>query len=83
MKLYLSDFYYKLLWEEDSQQVTIVCMQDFDESDYDSQLFVKDKSGDICKFSEENEARTWMSKNIKREFIDPQCRTIPDDIYMD
>lgn len=53
-------------------KLTIVCMQDFDEIDYDQKRFLKDKEGYVLKFDDEEKAIEWLLKNIKEEFIDPE-----------
>ena len=53
-------------------KLTIVCMQDFDEIDYDQKRFLKDKEGYVLKFDDKEKAIEWLLKNIKEEFIDPE-----------
>ena len=68
------DCYYKIyLASRLEPKLTIVCMQWFDEDNYYSERFLKDRvSGDILKFDSEEEAKRWLNINIKPEKIDPE-----------
>lgn len=65
-------------------KLTIVCMQWFDEKDYESERFLKDKDGSLLKFYYEKEAIKWLLKNIKGELISDEYlkqRIITDEEY--
>jgi hypothetical protein len=64
-------------------KLTVVCMQWFDESDYESERFFRDKDGRVLKFYDENEAINWLLENIKEELIDSEYlqNTIKDEYY--
>lgn len=47
-----SEVYYRLLYKEDTNKIIVVCMQDFDEIDYDQSKFITDK-----KYESEVEAQ--------------------------
>jgi hypothetical protein len=47
--------YYKL-YKQDNGKLIIVCLQDFDERDYDKRRFLKSKDGETLKFNTEEEA---------------------------
>ena len=69
-----SPVYYKIIKKFGSNAVTIACLQDFDEIDYDQDDFFKDsKSRCICFYSEEN-AIQYMNEKFKYEFIDERYR---------
>jgi len=52
--------------------VTVVCMQWFDEPDYDSDMFVKNKDGEPYYFTDENEAIEKLNVWYKKKDIDPE-----------
>jgi hypothetical protein len=65
--------YYKIYKSELlGGRLTVICMQDFDENDYEQNRFFKDKEGNILMFHEESEAIQWLLENIKEELIDPE-----------
>lgn len=55
-----------------NNKLTVVCMQWFDEYDYEIERFFKSKNGEILKFYDESEAIKWLLENIKEELIDPK-----------
>ncbi|MGD1416490.1 hypothetical protein [Bacillus stercoris] len=68
----MSDVYYKIyLFNE---MLTVVCMQWFDEVDYDQDKFFTDEYGYALEFETEEEAERWLNENIKPEMIDPDHR---------
>ena len=68
-----NEVYYKIYKSKQlNNKLTIVCLQDFDELDYESKRFLKDKEGKILKFYDENKAIRWLLKNIKECLIDPE-----------
>jgi hypothetical protein len=78
--MFQNDVYYRLLYLND--EVTIVCMQDFDEYDYDENKFIKDEKGEWFKFDTEEAAEVWLNTHVKRNKIDPKYRNIPKDIFL-
>jgi len=79
------EIYYKI-YKSDvlGNRLTVVCMQDFDEIDYEHDKFFKDKEGNILKFDTESEAVQWLLDNIKEELIDPEYlkeKVIDDSEY--
>ena len=70
-----SDVYYKLYKSErDGGFITIVCMQWFDEPDYHEWRFVKDSSGAVHAFAEEEEAIKKLNEWYQQDEIDPEYR---------
>lgn len=70
-----SDIYYKIYASPRfSGLLTIVCMQWFDEYDYDEDRFFTDEDGHVLEFSAEEEAINWLNENIRVEMIDPEYR---------
>lgn len=63
--------YYRIYLTRDNK-LTVVCMQSFDEYDYETNKFLKDKSGERMLFKEEGEAVTYLNNNFKPEHIDPE-----------
>jgi len=73
----MNDIYYKIYQSSRlNGMLTVVCMQWFDEYDYDEDKFFTDEDGDVLKFSTEDEAERWLNKNIKPELIDPEHRKV-------
>lgn len=52
-------------------KLMVLCLQWFDEKDYELERFFKDKEGNILKFCDESEAIQWLISNIKEELVDP------------
>jgi hypothetical protein len=75
------EVYYRLIWTW-AGLATIVCMQWFDEYDYDTSRFIKDRVGDVCKFSSEEDAGKWLNSNIKSYLIDDKWKKYQTDIYV-
>lgn len=68
-----NDVYYKIYKTPRlDDKLTIVCMQWFDEYDYDQDRFFYDKDGYLLQFDDEEKAITWLNENIKAELIDPE-----------
>ena len=62
-----SQVYWKLL--QRGNQITIACMQWFDEYDYDQSLFLCDEKGDQRRFDTEGEAMEFLNTHFPRERI--------------
>lgn len=74
----MDELYYKIYrTRRPGDPLTIVCLQSFDERDYDQDRFWRDESGDHLVFDSEKEAAEWLNKNIKPEKIDPEYRVTP------
>lgn len=58
-----------------SGQLGVVCLQDFDECDYDRSRFVHDdESGEPYYWISEQDAREWLAASFQRDAIDPEDR---------
>lgn len=55
------DIYYKIM--KDNTGISVICLQEFDEKDYNQNLFIKDKDGNSLIFTTEEEARKYINKN--------------------
>jgi hypothetical protein len=71
----MSDVYYKI-YQMNNGLLTIVCLQDFDECDYDQDRFFTDYWNNQFKFSREKAAEDWLNRNIKPQLIDPKHRKV-------
>lgn len=69
-----NDVYYKLYLTRD-QKVTVVCMQHFDEYDYNPLKFFKDPDGKSTEFDTEEEAVMYLNQYFRPEVIDPDYVT--------
>ena len=69
-----NDLYYRIIRiGEDDNILTVVCMQDHDEMDYDHSRFLCAKGTDErLYFSTEEKAIKFLNENIKPENIDPE-----------
>lgn len=63
-----TDLYYRL-YISDNDMVRVVCMQWFDEMDYDQAFFLKSKDNEPLYFSSEEKAIQFMNDNLKPERI--------------
>lgn len=71
----MNDVYYKIYQSHRlNGLLTVVCMQWFDEYDYDQEKFFTDEDGYVLQFDTEKEAEEWLNENIKPEMIDPEHR---------
>lgn len=72
----MDDVYYRIIrTSEDDTLLTVVCMQWFDEHDYDKDRFLCEKgTRNRLSFSTEEEAVEFLNVNIKLENIDPEYR---------
>jgi len=68
------EVYYKIYYYEPEDNVTVVCMQYFDEHDYIQENFFKDKNGEVLKFEWEHEAIQWLNDNVIEDKIDPEYK---------
>jgi len=62
--------YWKIFLGRDNL-LTIVCMQWFDEYDYDQSRFYT-KDGEIPKWTSEEDAKKYLNDNFRKEMIDPE-----------
>lgn len=71
--------YYKILLYQDFT-IGVVCVQWFDEYDYDHNRFYKTADGeDMCFFSKDK-AKSFVNATFDREYINKDSRAeIPDD----
>lgn len=78
----VEDVYYKILLTN-YNKLAVVCLQDFDECDYNSDKFIKDDNDSHRTFYTKHDAREWLNENIKREHIDDEDKyaTDLDDMY--
>jgi hypothetical protein len=63
--------YYRLLLNCD-ELITVICMQDFDECDYDRNRYVKNKDGVAYYFMDEKDAVKQLNIWYKQSEIDPE-----------
>ena len=66
--------YYKLYLSTHTGQMTVVCMQSFDEPDYPAERFFKDENGHDYRFDEEEAAIAFLNEKFKAEAIEEECR---------
>ncbi|MCY8228769.1 hypothetical protein MOC30_14360 [Bacillus spizizenii] len=73
----MNDIYYKIYQSSRlNELITVVCMQWFDECDYDKERFLTDEEGNALKFDTEENAKRWLNENVRTEMIDPDYRKI-------
>lgn len=65
----MSDVYYRIYLSSKDDKFHVVCMQYFDEYNYDEDKFMTDEYGERLMFDTEDEAIQWMNENMKPEFI--------------
>lgn len=63
--------YYRIFLSKE-QLLRVVCMQEFDEYDYDQKRFLRDEDGYPMKFKEELEAIDYLNENFRPDRIDPE-----------
>ena len=61
--------YFKIYLNRDAK-LTIVCLQDIDENDYQQHRFVRENGCEL-KFDKEDDAVKYLNDNFKIEYIDP------------
>ncbi len=66
----ISDMYYRIFQSYTDGKLTVICMQWFDEHDYDKDRFMTDENGDRLMFDTESEAVEWLNQNVKPNYID-------------
>ncbi len=66
--------YYKLYLSHHTDKLTVVCMQSFDEYDYEEHRFYKDND-EILRWDTEAEAIDFLVKNFKPEFVDDEYKS--------
>lgn len=65
----INDVYYKIYLNRDSK-ATVVCMQWFDEYDYNPKRFFKDDEDNHVKFDKKEDAIRWLNRNVREDAID-------------
>lgn len=70
----MNEVYYKLFHCKEGY-LTIVCLQWFDEFDYDKSRFYKEDENDLI-FDEEEKAIQYLNVNFAKEDIDPEYRRV-------
>lgn len=66
----MKDVYYCLYITEDDK-ITVICLQEFDESGYNHRKFLRKNNEENYKFDSEEAAVNFLNENIKPEYIDP------------
>lgn len=66
-----SEVYYKLYLDRD-QRVTVVCLQDFDEPDYNPLKFFRAPDGESAVFDTEEDAVIYLNEHFLPYAIDPK-----------
>lgn len=69
----LSEVYFKLILGYNGF-ITVVCLQDFDEYDYDQSRFVRNSKNEIHIFESETKAVKKLNEWFKQEEIDEKYR---------
>jgi hypothetical protein len=69
-----NEVYYKLYQSSRTDLLTVVCMQWFDEPDYDSKRFVRNENGDPYYFEDEDQAIAQLNEWFQPHQIDPMYR---------
>jgi len=69
-----NDVYYKLYLDRD-RKITVVCMQWFDEPDYDPNKFFVRGDGSVITFKTEEEAIAYLNCHFMAHAIDPEYVT--------
>lgn len=72
-----NEVYWKL-YQDKNSLITIVCMQEFDEMDYDQNKFVRDSLGNIHTFYSKSEAINKLNNCYKSNEIDPKYLKNPN-----
>jgi len=65
-----NDVYYKIYANRDDL-ITVVCMQYFDEDDYDQSRFYRE-NGETLRFDDEEKAIEFINEKFRKDFIDPE-----------
>jgi len=73
------EIYYKL-YLTPGGVITVVCMQEFDEYDYNPLKFYKDSEGNPVQFKTEEEAAAFLNERVHPDVIDSEYLT-PNNIY--
>lgn len=70
-----NEVYYKLYLSSRTDLVTVVCMQWFDEPDYEAKRFVRNENGEPYFFLDEDEAIAQLNEWFEPHQIDPMYLT--------
>ena len=77
----MSDAYYKILLTRENK-FTIVCLQDFDEIDYNQDRFLtRNGSCEQVRFESEDSAKQYLNCNVKEQYIDDEYKIITFENY--
>lgn len=58
------DIYYKIIKDDTADKgMSVVCLQEFDEKDYNQDLFIKDKDGNVLIFNTEESAQDYIDRS--------------------
>ena len=78
-----NDVHYKILKSKSTGLMTIVCLQWFDEFDYDQDRFVRNSQGVIHQFDSEDKAKQKLNEWYLQEEIDPEYRDAGTSLIRD
>ena len=67
----MDDIFYRAYVPDHMHYFKTVCMQWFDENDYDKNRFLK-KDGEILQWKTEEEAEKYLIDNLKEDYIYPE-----------
>lgn len=77
----MSDVYYKILLNAKGK-FTVVCLQDFDEVDYNQERFLTRQGTDEqARFYSEEGAKSYLNTNIKSQYIDEEYKIVSFEKY--
>jgi len=77
----LSPVYYKIILDSEGT-LCVVCLQWFDEFDYDQKRFITDSHGNQREFDNEEDAKKWLNSNIQDKYIRQSDKTTGNLEYM-
>jgi hypothetical protein len=65
-----NDVYYRIMFWDKIERLTVVTMQWFDEHDYNENKFLRDEDNNVMRWNNEVEAIQFLNENFKPEYID-------------
>lgn len=73
----MCEVYYRI-FQLDDDKLTVVCMQEFDECDYDQDRFMTEGGVRNYKlfFRDEEDAIKWLNENVKEEYVDSKYKKL-------